>query len=228
MKILLLTIFIFISFASVANAQLCGKYTTTFIVTDRRGVPIKNAGIKAVPLRDEDLIKSRRFVWERDDFAKISISFPEGYKVSGVYKIMISAKGYLPEEKEISFPHCRKQKFEFKLKAENAEKQTTLSGRVLDQSGAIIPETKVVLTSATGEKFEIYTNDQGIYEIDLSPGTFSIEFEYPKHEGWEKYKIEKYEIPLIEKITLDATLRVNKDFYTNEAPVNGASNKNNN
>jgi len=228
MKILLITVFIFIGFNIVANAQLCGKYTTTFIVTDRRGVPVKNAGIKAVPLRDEDLSKSRRFVWERDDFAKISISFNEGYMVGGVYKIIISAKGYLPEEKEISFPHCKQQKFEFKLKAENAEKQTTLSGRVFDQSGAIIPETKVVLTSAGGERFEIYTNEQGIYEIDVSPGTFSIEFEYLKHKGWEKFKIEKYEIPSIEKITLDVTLRVNKEFYKTGESIMGIPTKNNN
>lgn len=228
MKILLTAIFIFIGFAAGANAQLCGKYTTTLFITDTKGVPIKNPGIKVIPLRGDDYSKIRSFVWEKDNFSKASISFREGYKVSGDYKIVISAKGYLPEEREIRFPHCVNQRFEFRLKAENGPKLTILSGKVFDQAGAVIPETRVVLTNAEGEKLETYTNDDGIYTIDVEPGTFSIEFEYLKHKGWEKFKIEKYEIASIEKITLDVTLRVNREFYTTGEPLTGTPTKNNN
>ncbi len=55
----------------------------------------------------------------------------------------------------------------------------------------------------------------GLYRTQIPPGTYSIEVKYKKRQLYEAYKIENYEIPLTNEITLDITLRAGKEFRDN-------------
>ena len=96
--------------------------------------------------------------------------------------------------------------------AQDKEHLTKLEGTIIDQSGAGISSTKIILTNNAGKQFETVTNDDGMYLIKIPPGTYIIEAEYTKHHAWEKFRIEKYEIASTEKMTLDISLRINEEF----------------
>ncbi|MGA3089187.1 MAG: carboxypeptidase regulatory-like domain-containing protein [Terriglobales bacterium] len=50
-----------------------------------------------------------------------------------------------------------------------------INGTVTDQTGAVVPDAKAVLTSATGEKLETQVNDKGIYAFSgLKPGLYRL------------------------------------------------------
>ena len=90
--------------------------------------------------------------------------------------------------------------------------RASLSGRIYDQAGAAISETKISLINKDGRSFGASANDDGFYQVDIPPGTYLLEAEYPKHQSWEKFRIEKYEIPANIRMTLDITLRLDEEF----------------
>lgn len=63
-----------------------------------------------------------------------------------------------------------------------------------------------------GKRFNSFANEDGIYQINIPPGTYSIEAQYLGNQAWEKFKIEKYEIASDVKMTLDITLRLDEEF----------------
>ena len=88
----------------------------------------------------------------------------------------------------------------------NAQK-VILSGTLADETGAVISNTKITATNTSGKTFLAYTNDDGIYQLEISNGIYSIEFEAA---GFKIYKIEKYKVaPIIKgKMNLDVVLEV--------------------
>src|SRR5436305_11293878 len=52
----------------------------------------------------------------------------------------------------------------------------TLRGVVSDPSGAVVPNTTVIATSATGQTFTAVSSRQGVYEIkNLAPGHYTLD-----------------------------------------------------
>lgn len=59
----------------------------------------------------------------------------------------------------------------------NAQRSTgTLSGRILDQTGALIPEVKITI-EGKGFMQEIKSDEEGRYEISLAEGNYRIKAE---------------------------------------------------
>jgi hypothetical protein len=224
MKILLLSIFVFAAFAGAANAQLCGTYTTTLEIKSEDDKAIETAVVQLIPLKENET-RNKSFTRDESDRSKFSITFNEGHIIYAKFRIIVSADGFETAEKEIKFPHCKDQTFEIKLKAGENVPQGTLTGTIYDESGAVIPETEIILTNAAGKKFRTSADEDGFYKIIVLPGIYTVEAEYPKHKGWEKFKIEKYEIASNPNIILDITLKVNK---TQGEPSVGTPAKNNN
>ncbi|MFH1572842.1 MAG: TonB-dependent receptor, partial [Acidobacteriota bacterium] len=55
---------------------------------------------------------------------------------------------------------------------------SSVSGKVLDQAGAVIPGVTVALTSSTGAVREVISNDVGVYQfLQVPPGTYSLKAE---------------------------------------------------
>jgi hypothetical protein len=51
----------------------------------------------------------------------------------------------------------------------------TLSGKVVDQTGAVIPQATVIVTAASGKQSTAKTDQGGGFEIPaLAPGTYSV------------------------------------------------------
>lgn len=116
MKILPILILIFAAFAASANAQLCGTYKTTLIIKGEDDKAIETAVVQLFAL-EKDETRNKTFSRDEDDRSKFFITFSEGHIVGGKYKIIVSADGFASAEKVIKFPHCERQTFEIKLKA---------------------------------------------------------------------------------------------------------------
>lgn len=68
----------------------------------------------------------------------------------------------------------------------NAQK-TVLSGTVYDAVGAVIVKSKVTAVNQKGEKFETFTNGEGVYTLNLT---------YLPVEPGFSYKMARYEITI--------------------------------
>jgi len=166
MKILLILILIFAGFVFGANAQVCGQFTTTLVVKTEDNKAVENSVVQLVPL-GKDETKGKTFVRDENDRSKFSVTFNEGHLMLGKYKVIVSADGFETAEKEIGFPHCKHQYFEFELKAAKAPNQAILTGTVFDRNGAVIPGTKITAVNSKGQKFETQTNEDGEYILEL-------------------------------------------------------------
>jgi hypothetical protein len=89
---------------------------------------------------------------------------------------------------------------------------TELGGSVIDQAGASISSTRIVLTNTQGKRFETVSNDEGLYIIRLPAGTYTIEPEFTNPLAWEQFKVEKYEKAATKRMTLDISLRISEEF----------------
>ena len=166
MKFLLSLLFIAAFFAVGANAQLCGSYTTTLNVLSPDEKAVENVIVQIIPL-ERDETGGRVFVRDEADKSKFKITFNEGHQLKEDYKVSISAEGFETQEKEISFPHCRRQTFEIRLKAIKTVGQSILTGIVYDPVGAVIPKSIVTAVNQKGEKFETLANENGEYTLNL-------------------------------------------------------------
>ena len=82
-----------------------------------------------------------------------------------------------------------------------AERGGSLSGRVIDQAGAVLPGVTVTATATTGRRFSVVTDAQGRYSFPTVPaGGYRIEFTLP---GFRSV--------VIDRIELDATPRQMQD-----------------
>jgi hypothetical protein len=82
-----------------------------------------------------------------------------------------------------------------------------LTGLVYDDYGAVIPEAKVSFRGNDKIERNVRTNDDGVFEIKLEAGNYSIQVESP---GFQIFRMEKYRIaPSYKgKMNLDIALEV--------------------
>ena len=87
------------------------------------------------------------------------------------------------------------------------EYRGSLSGRVLDPSGAAVPEAHLSLTnSATDVHFTADTNAEGNYTFPyLQPGTYRLHVE---HAGFKNFERSQIEVRIDQSVRLDAPLQM--------------------
>jgi hypothetical protein len=87
------------------------------------------------------------------------------------------------------------------------EFRSTLSGRVVDPTGAAIPGIKVtVVSNETGARFETTTTDAGEYTLPfLAPGPYQLTVEAT---GFKRYVQERIQIGTNTRVTQDITLEL--------------------
>lgn len=87
------------------------------------------------------------------------------------------------------------------------EFRSTLSGRVLDTSGAAIPGIKVTaINNETGARFETAATESGEYTLPfLAPGPYRLQAEAP---GFKQYVQERIQIGTNTRVSQDITLEV--------------------
>ncbi len=84
---------------------------------------------------------------------------------------------------------------------------STITGRVTDSSGAIVPGVNVtVLSKATNVTTNAVTNEDGIYRVlSLQPGEYTVSFEA---SGFKKAVVERVELRTGDTQAIDAALQV--------------------
>lgn len=87
------------------------------------------------------------------------------------------------------------------------EVRGTLAGRILDSSGAPIPQAKVkVLNQETGLETSVVSNDSGLYVAPyLIPGRYTVRVEQP---GFKKLERKNLEVRINDRLEVDLALSV--------------------
>jgi hypothetical protein len=104
----------------------------------------------------------------------------------------------------------------------SAQSPTTgqITGVAKDSSGAVIPEAKITLTSATGVQRDATSDGTGHYAFSLvPPGAYRVESE---KAGFGKATVEGVVVRITETTTLDFHLRVAAQTATVEVAVKPA------
>ena len=98
--------------------------------------------------------------------------------------------------------------------------KSTIGGFVRDQSGAVVPGAKVLLTNeATGEAYSATTDSQGHYTVtNLSPGDYTLTAEI---KGFKKFVSNHNTLPANTTLDLDAPLSVGQ--MTEEVTVSATA-----
>src|SRR5206468_4012063 len=83
----------------------------------------------------------------------------------------------------------------------------TISGTILDASGAVVPEVKIVVKEiSTGVTREGATNGVGVYRFaGLEPGVYAVEYAKP---GLETVRVEHVELRTSQEALLNQSLPV--------------------
>jgi len=76
----------------------------------------------------------------------------------------------------------------------------TLTGNVYDKHGSLIQYAAVKAKSKDGKEYTTKSNEDGIYEIELVNGTYSIEF---SANLFETYTIQNYRVSSAYKLKLN-------------------------
>ena len=102
------------------------------------------------------------------------------------------------------------------------EYRATLLGTVTDQSGAVVPGTRLIVTNIeTGVSVESATNDQGRYVVPyLLPGRYKLRVE---QAGFKAFERGPFELRINDRLELDVVLQVgqvsDQVTVTAEAPL---------
>ncbi|PYV36574.1 MAG: hypothetical protein DMG06_30440, partial [Acidobacteria bacterium] len=93
--------------------------------------------------------------------------------------------------------------------------RASIVGTVTEQSGAVVPEAKVVVTdTVTGQSREVISTESGTYVVPLLPvGTFSVSCSHP---GFKSETRSGVKITADEKATVDFSLTVGEVTQTIE------------
>ncbi len=97
---------------------------------------------------------------------------------------------------------------------------STLTGRVTDSTGAVVPKVTVsIIQTETNFTFSGFTNEGGIYRVpSLSPGTYRISFEAA---GFKKFVRDGVDLRAGDVLAVDAVLEVGA--VTESVQVTGAA-----
>ncbi len=88
------------------------------------------------------------------------------------------------------------------VETKNKTNKIYLRGIITDQVGAVIQKAKIEIRG-NKQKLTVATDENGLYEISLPEGIYTIEFEAPGHKS---YKIKDYRIKSNQSMSLDIAL----------------------
>lgn len=202
----LIVAFIFIAVFSVTSqAQLCGSFGVTLNVHDNDLSAIRDHSIKIVPwLKDE--LKGKVFEPVADKPGASELKLSEGEVITGKYKIIVSAPGFLPTEKAIDFPHCTRLSYDILL-LRKKEKYRTVTGHISDNEARSANYVVITFTGEDGTARSVSTDFIGNYEIKLKPGKYIVTV---KKNRLSPYENKKFLVPADGKIELHIRLEAGR------------------
>lgn len=119
-----LSTLILLGFCSLAQAQLCGQYGVSLVVTNESGEAIRNVQIILTP---EIKIGTETIVFKQDpgDAKLFRLILPEGNALPVKYKLHVEAPGFKRHSRKVKIVYCQRQELSVTL----VEKQSSARRR---------------------------------------------------------------------------------------------------
>ncbi|MEO7675049.1 MAG: carboxypeptidase-like regulatory domain-containing protein [Pyrinomonadaceae bacterium] len=104
-------------------------------------------------------------------------------------------------------------------RAQDGEPISIVRGRVIDEAGALIPDTRLIFTNYNGGEHQMISDGDGGYDFRLPSGLYSVTAEFTKHGAWEKFLVERFEVPHNTMKTFNIVLKVDKKWTDQNGSV---------
>lgn len=105
--------------SSLAQAQMCGQYGISLVVTNEAGEALRNVKIRFVPefkLRQVTV----EFKQDPEDAKLFRLMIPEGDSVAAHHELRISAPGFKKYSQKVELRYCERKR----IRVELVEKQS--------------------------------------------------------------------------------------------------------
>ncbi len=143
----------------------------------------------------------------------VSTDFMGNYELKlkpGDYRITFLKGSYLPlKTQKFTVPPDGSAVFNLLLRSKTSY---SLKGAVVDEGGAPIPDTKITFKQDNGQTYVAYSDPDGLYQMKIPAGTYSVEAQYTKHQAWKVFKLAKYSVRPTKSGPLNITLKTDPEF----------------
>ncbi len=213
------SIFLIAAFSSAASAQLCGSFGVKLNIHDSQFNALKNASVEIVaPDKKADKLPGKSYLrpehqFKPGDDGVMELRLGEGLILEDDYKLVITAPGYLTQEKTVDFPHCVWLSYDVTM-LKNGEKSALVTGAVTLEHGKPVPYAGITFTGADRSEKHVNADQNGHYEIKLKPGDYTVEALRPYHHIT---KVEKFTVPAGGQAALD--LKMKTQSYNEDKQV---------
>jgi hypothetical protein len=184
------SIVLFFALFVKANAQACGTYYINITVEDEQNQPVKNASVKLLPI-EKDETEGKKFVLDKAEPSKFSISLQEGHDFKTFHKVLISAPGFKESENKVRFISCENRNVVVKLaplkSASEAiwQFENEIDIQVFGGDGKTLPGVKMQILGEKREPENIEMGQWGSAFLTLPNGKYRFKFEKPGYETKE-------------------------------------------
>ncbi len=194
---LIFLVIIVFAFSLICNAQACYMSAIKLELTNFENKHISNAKVQVFRLTENNTtaLEFSNF-FEKENFYYIHLGLEE----RGTFLIKITAKDFAEKQFKVHFDKGHLQKIKINLRrtgTEDIESLTrfaSLGGRVFDQTGALIPNAKIIVQDEFGNQYETRTGEyNGYYSLDLSYVGYISNEENKKFES-DRMKPAKYSL----------------------------------
>jgi hypothetical protein len=135
-------------FLSMAEAQLCGTFGLKITVTDQSGNAVEGATVRIEP---DVITKTRKLLQDAKDRKVFQVIIQEGDQPGGGYELQVGAPGFETFRQEVSFPHCKRQALEVRLRRLPDERLKGATALPLQAAPLVIGETFTLDSGILGE-----------------------------------------------------------------------------
>jgi hypothetical protein len=97
---------IMIAAAVSLRAQMCGAWTVTVDVVDKKGVPVNRSSVAFTDLAEDDIANNRPFKKDEESAGRFFVTFSEGDRVQNEYNLLITAARYQSRTASINISYC--------------------------------------------------------------------------------------------------------------------------
>lgn len=97
-----------------------------------------------------------------------------------------------------------------------------VKGRVIDENYGAIADTRITLTDRNGNNYQVISEKDGSFQIDVPPDVYTVTAEYTKPEAWDRFLLDGLVLSPATFKSLTITLKVNKErMKIHGSPVTG-------
>lgn len=110
--------------------------------------------------------------------------------------------------------------------AQGKQGANIVKGRVIDENYGAIADTRISFIDRKGNNYQVISEADGSFRIDVPPDVYTVTAVYTKHEAWDRLLLDGLHLSPATFKSITITLKVNKEeVKIHGSPVTGVPQK---